>query len=49
MAELRTNVSAIDPVWDQIMDEARMAVDDEPLIGALSTRVSCITRPSTRR
>ncbi|KEJ94583.1 serine O-acetyltransferase [Pseudosulfitobacter pseudonitzschiae] len=33
MAELRTNVSAIDPVWDQIMDEARMAVDDEPLIG----------------
>ncbi|WP_147104125.1 serine O-acetyltransferase [Tateyamaria sp. syn59] len=33
MADLRTNVSSIDPVWDQITEEARQAVSDEPLIG----------------
>ncbi|MEX0370793.1 MAG: serine O-acetyltransferase [Tateyamaria sp.] len=33
MADLRTNISSIDPVWDQITDEARQAVSDEPLIG----------------
>jgi len=33
MAEFRTNIASIDPVWDQITDEARQAVSDEPLIG----------------
>lgn len=33
MADLRTNITAIDPVWAQINDEARQAVADEPLIG----------------
>lgn len=33
MADLRTNVASIDPVWDQITEEARQAVSDEPLIG----------------
>ena len=33
MADLRTNISLIDPVWDQITEEARQAVSDEPLIG----------------
>jgi len=33
MAELRTNIASIDPIWDQITDEARQAVANEPLIG----------------
>ncbi|WP_299149697.1 serine O-acetyltransferase [uncultured Tateyamaria sp.] len=33
MADLRTNIAAIDPIWDQITEEARQAVSDEPLIG----------------
>lgn len=33
MADLRTNIAAIDPVWEQINDEAKQAVVDEPLIG----------------
>ncbi|NRB05243.1 MAG: serine O-acetyltransferase [Rhodobacteraceae bacterium] len=33
MVDVRTNISAIDPVWEQITDEARQAVLDEPLIG----------------
>lgn len=33
MAEPRTNVSSVDPVWDQIQREAQQAVRDEPLIG----------------
>ncbi|WP_415403270.1 serine O-acetyltransferase [Tateyamaria sp. SN3-11] len=33
MADLRTNVASLDPVWDQITEEARQAVSDEPLIG----------------
>lgn len=33
MADLRTNVASMDPVWDQITEEARQAVSDEPLIG----------------
>lgn len=33
MTDLRTNIAAIDPVWDQISQEARQAVQDEPLIG----------------
>jgi len=33
MADLRTNITTVDPVWDQITDEARQAVTDEPLIG----------------
>ncbi|MEO9818835.1 MAG: serine O-acetyltransferase [Paracoccaceae bacterium] len=33
MAELRAKIATIDPVWEQITDEARKAVSDEPLIG----------------
>ena len=33
MADLRTNISSIDPMWEQINDEAKQAVVDEPLIG----------------
>ena len=33
MAYLKTNITAIDPLWDQINDEARQAVVEEPLIG----------------
>ena len=33
MADLRTNIASVDPVWDQITEEARQAVLDEPLVG----------------
>ncbi len=33
MAELRRNIAAVDPVWDQILTEAQQAARDEPLIG----------------
>jgi serine O-acetyltransferase len=33
MAYLKTNIASIDPLWDQINDEARQAVANEPLIG----------------
>jgi serine O-acetyltransferase len=33
MAEPHRNVTALDPVWDQITREAQQAVQDEPLIG----------------
>jgi len=33
MAELRPNIASVDPVWDQILNEAETAVRDEPLIG----------------
>lgn len=33
MAEPRRNITAVDPVWDQITAEAQQAVKDEPLIG----------------
>ena len=33
MADVRTNIQFIDPVWEQIRDEARQAVLNEPLVG----------------
>jgi serine O-acetyltransferase len=33
MTEFRTNITSIDPIWDQISEEARRAVAEEPLIG----------------
>lgn len=33
MANLRTNIRSVDPLWEQINEEARQAVADEPLIG----------------
>ncbi|EAP80531.1 serine O-acetyltransferase [Sulfitobacter sp. NAS-14.1] len=33
MANARTNIATVDPVWDQIHTEAQNAVRDEPLIG----------------
>ncbi|MDE3081677.1 MAG: serine O-acetyltransferase [Paracoccaceae bacterium] len=35
MAETRAKVTAIDPVWSRIRDEARVALRDEPLLGGL--------------
>ena len=35
MAETRTNISPVDPVWDRITEEARDAVAAEPLMGGL--------------
>ncbi len=35
MANTRPRVSALDPVWKRICDEAEDAVQDEPLLGAL--------------
>ena len=31
MANARTNIATVDPVWDQIQTEAQNAVRDEPL------------------
>ncbi|MGJ8546791.1 MAG: serine O-acetyltransferase [Sulfitobacter sp.] len=33
MAEAQRKISQVDPVWNRIQDEARRAVQDEPLIG----------------
>ena len=35
MAETQTNIASVDPVWDRITDEAREAVNQEPLMGGL--------------
>ncbi|MAC81261.1 MAG: serine O-acetyltransferase [Rhodobacteraceae bacterium] len=35
MAEPRTNVTRVDPVWDEITEDARQAVRDEPIMGGL--------------
>ncbi len=35
MADTRTNVAAVDPVWDRITQEAQEAVRAEPLMGGL--------------
>jgi len=35
MMESRRKIAPVDPVWDQISDEARKAVRDEPLMGGL--------------
>lgn len=35
MAETRTNIAQVDPVWDRITREAQESVQDEPLMGAL--------------
>ncbi|MGV6812479.1 MAG: serine O-acetyltransferase [Brevirhabdus sp.] len=35
MAELKTNVTAVDPVWTRIREEAEAAVRQEPLIGGM--------------
>ncbi|MBI6630440.1 serine O-acetyltransferase [Pontibaca salina] len=35
MAEIRRNISPVDPVWDRIRDEAQEAIRKEPLMGGL--------------
>ncbi|MEX0339963.1 MAG: serine O-acetyltransferase, partial [Arenibacterium sp.] len=35
MAETQTNITSVDPVWDRITEEARDAVNQEPLMGGL--------------
>ncbi|MEN8832190.1 MAG: serine O-acetyltransferase [Pacificibacter sp.] len=45
MAKTRTKLSELDPVWSQIVIEARQAVDAEPLLGGLVH--ACILHHST--
>jgi len=33
MAELQSKIATLDPIWDQILTEARKSVQEEPLIG----------------
>ncbi len=33
MADIRTDILSLDPVWEQIQEEGRQAVLDEPLVG----------------
>ena len=35
MAEVRANITSVDPVWDRITEEAHEAVRNEPLMGGL--------------
>ena len=35
MAKLKTKIAKVDPVWDRICTEARDAIGDEPLMGAM--------------
>ena len=35
MAEPKTKISRVDPVWDQITEDAHQAVRDEPIMGGL--------------
>ena len=48
MAHIKAQVSAIDPVWSRICDEARGAVRDEPLLGAL-IHAGLLHHPSLER
>jgi serine O-acetyltransferase len=48
MAHIKAKVSAIDPVWSRICDEARGAVRDEPLLGAL-IHAGLLHHPSLER
>ena len=35
MAEVKPKVTAVDPVWQRVCDEAREAIAGEPLLGGL--------------
>ncbi|PWE30690.1 serine O-acetyltransferase [Maritimibacter sp. 55A14] len=48
MAKRRTNLSAIDPVWDRICDEAERVVQEEPLLGGL-VHSSLLHHPTLER
>ncbi|MDB6453310.1 serine O-acetyltransferase [Falsirhodobacter sp. 20TX0035] len=48
MAEPRTNVSSLDPVWQRICEEAQQAIRDEPLIGGF-VHASLLHHPSLER
>ncbi len=48
MAETRTNLTELDPVWRRICDEAEAAVADEPLLGGLM-HSSLLHHPSMER
>lgn len=45
MAEIRSKVSEVDPVWDRIIREGETAIKDEPLLGGLMH--SCILHHAT--
>ena len=48
MANTRVNVAELDPVWSRIADEARQAVQDEPLLGGL-VHSAILHHPSMER
>jgi serine O-acetyltransferase len=48
MAEKKSRMALIDPVWSQICDEARRVVRDEPLLGAL-VHAGLLHHPSIER
>ncbi|WP_102222721.1 serine O-acetyltransferase [Acidimangrovimonas sediminis] len=35
MARLRPQITAVDPVWTRVLDEAQQALDEEPLLGGM--------------
>ncbi|MGF6860071.1 serine O-acetyltransferase [Rhodobacteraceae bacterium MBR-64] len=48
MAEKRLRLAQVDPVWQQICQEARQAIADEPLLGGL-IHASILHHPSMER
>jgi len=48
MAETRTNISTLDPVWQRICDEAQQAIRNEPLIGGF-VHASLLHHPTLDR
>ncbi|QUS35351.1 serine O-acetyltransferase [Falsirhodobacter algicola] len=48
MAETRTNISTLDPIWQRICEEAQQAIRDEPLIGGF-VHASLLHHPTMDR
>ncbi|MGG7644387.1 serine O-acetyltransferase [Rhodovulum sp. YNF3179] len=48
MAERRSRIAAVDPVWDRIRDEGEAVVKDEPLLGGL-VHSSVLHHPTLER
>ncbi len=48
MAELKSKVASLDPVWQQVCDEAVDAIRQEPLLGGL-IHSSLLHHPSLER
>lgn len=48
MAETRTNLTELDPVWTRICEEAEQAVTEEPLLGGL-VHISILHHPTIEK